>query len=225
MADLQRKNKQAVGPNSSSGLMSAMTQLAWVQDIDLTKGKTFSKQDNDMAALEKSILKEGDKTPLIKQDKNKKQNNTVGISNPAMLNKDVIDKTETKQESVGLKDMGTPRAVRNNRVSPIDRKGTDANKVIPNDRKAPDTGRKASDAGSTGDKDDKITKKKPPISKNSATKRNGSGDSKDSAFCEERPIKTKVSQINESRASSNSASSLTSLLNAWDDKNHPNSDV
>ena len=203
----------ASDPNAD-GLISAMAQLAWEQDIDLTKGKTFNKRNSTSPILEEGEANSstnssaGDRTPLLRSTEGLKTVANLGIDNPLTVS-DGLPPVPKSKKDLEMKEMrSSGPALRSPKVAPQD---SPAN----GDPKA----KKKKKAEKLAEKLDKSSK--PPSA------RSGSGrskDSKDSSLSEERTRQRVNLAVTGSRSSLNSASSLTSLLHAWDSKTKNTSD-
>jgi hypothetical protein len=209
----RRLKKQTTNPPDMAAslddgsLMTAMSQLAWEKDIDLTKGTAFTKVD----AIQEDATRTsspGDQTPLLKDGANVKSG--MGTA------------------KVGTQYMAPPTGSRQSGDGKTNAKMHTA-KVHPNDLKPGNAGVKGKDLATsvTVGKDGipKYPRKKPhakgPPSRPSSAK-SSSGGSKDSTFVNEgtesRGSRRTNLALTGSKSSLNSASSLTSLLLASDSK-------
>ena len=191
---------EAEDDGTADGLISAMTQLAWEKDIDLTKGKSYAAAPPSTIKEEVEVKAKA-KTPLIGKDNNKRRKDP-GHDNPGLvLNAELKMQGDDKGEQVKMKEVkASPGVGRGTKVSPVDIAGkppkADGAKNINKDKSKKAGGRTPS-------------------------ARSSSGGSKDSAFSEGDKSGRKTAAniaLSGSRSSLNSASSLTSLLHAWDGK-------
>ncbi len=189
--------------SAAGGLMAAMNQLAWEKDIDLTKGKQFSKQEYTIKEEEESsgqtrTSSPGDGTPLLK-DSAKLEKSTAN-------RKDTASPKKTSSGGDSGK-TATPVGHRSSKVHPEEktRPPQPPNKTQKKTENKPQSG---------------TTKKLPPRPPSARGSSGASNDSKDSAFSESERGRRQNIAISGSRSSLNSASSLTSLLHAhaWDGK-------
>ena len=190
----KRQKETASSGNLDDGsLMTAMSQLAWEKDIDLTKGKAFIQEDQIKEEQPETQSTRGssagDQTPLLNKGGDSNVKSGIGTA-----------KTGTQSVAMSLGSRRQNSAERQSENKFANPKMHTA-KVHPDDTKPTEKG------------------KKPPIKGSSRTNSSGS---KDSAFQSEgnesRSGRRTNLAITGSRSSLNSASSLTSLLHAGEGK-------
>ncbi len=186
---------------SADGLIAAMSQLAWEKDIDLTKGKTFA------ASKEQDIAEELTErsTKMTPVDVSNTNNNNAAAS-------DEVAMTEMRAGAGG-----SGGKKRTSKVSPElpaldpvlshDDDSTPATVTTP---------LREGSGGSTGS-----------WTKGSAGKQSTASSKKSSAAKSRKKVFTISGSDNAppGEKTSNSASSLTALLHAWDDSKHDTTDV
>ncbi len=208
-------------------LISAMTQLAWERDIDLTKGAAFSKKEGN-----------------IKEEPENENNNAVSHSAKRLRSRK--SSRNTMRTPPGL-DTGWDSP---GDMSPVETKGTSKTfdlKENPKSTKpkvktarvspAPDEDRvdnsrpNSNNSNSNNEADYPL----PPRPRRDGTKRGKhvklgkigkqpSSSSNDSAFSET-VMRRKGKGIRQNSKNSTSSSSLTSLMNAWDKEEERSTDL
>ena len=200
----------------TDGLISAMTQLAWDQV------RSAGIQENPREAESSTNSSAGDRTPLLRSTEGLKTapyRAGEGVDNPIPVTDEVDGMTPLSRE-MEMKEIKVTSS--GNKVTSSGNTAQRTNKVVPvNPAKKPPIKSTAKDDKNKKDdgKTDVDKGNKKPLSSRSAS--TGSKESKDSAFSEERTRRAHLAMTG-SRSSLNSASSLTSLLHAWDSSKHKN---
>ena len=214
---LKKQTLSPPDPDADDGsLMTAMSQLAWEKDIDLTKGTAFTKDDTIREEAETTATRTsspGDQTPLLKDGGNVK----TGMGTAKAVTQSIAPPSGSR----GPSDIKSNPKMHTAKVHPNDVQpisiGVKGKNIDYND---PPTAVTVSKDGLM-----KTPRKKPhakgPLSRPSSSVKMSPVGSKDSTFISEgdsRSGRRTNLAISGSRSSLNSTSSLTSLLLASDSK-------